>query len=93
MLIQPRTFRRVNHAWDDEHASRLEPIALLVYRSRLLGSDGRITCSEDEWAEELRDKLAQFCANRTLLKRPITLADQAEAIFLGVTASLRQTTA
>jgi NAD(P)-dependent dehydrogenase (short-subunit alcohol dehydrogenase family) len=51
-----------------------------------------IPYSEDEGTEELRHKLAQFYANRTLLKRPITPADQAEAIFLLLTDRLRQTT-
>jgi rhamnulose-1-phosphate aldolase/alcohol dehydrogenase len=36
-------FRHVNYSWDDEHASKLDPVARLVYRSNLLGSDGRIT--------------------------------------------------
>jgi rhamnulose-1-phosphate aldolase/alcohol dehydrogenase len=43
MLTEPRTLRHVNYRWDDEHAARLDPVARLVYRSNLLGSDGRIT--------------------------------------------------
>jgi hypothetical protein len=40
----------------------------------------------------LTQKLARFYADRTLLKQPITPADQAEAIFLLLTQRLRQTT-
>src|SRR5436190_19012483 len=36
-------FRHVNYGWDDDYASSLDPVELLVYRSNLLGSDGRIT--------------------------------------------------
>src|SRR5215204_7068801 len=36
-------FRHVNYGWDDEHAASLDPVERLVYRSNLLGSDGRIT--------------------------------------------------
>ena len=43
MLTEPRTLRHVTYRWDDEHAARLDPVARLVYRSNLLGSDGRIT--------------------------------------------------
>jgi rhamnulose-1-phosphate aldolase/alcohol dehydrogenase len=51
-----------------------------------------IAYSEDEPTEALTRKLAQFYADRTLLKRPITPADQAEAIFLLLSNRLRQTT-
>ncbi len=51
-----------------------------------------ISYSDDEPTEALREKLAQFYADRTLLKRPITPADQAEAVFLLLTDRLRQTT-
>ncbi|HKZ68740.1 MAG TPA: bifunctional rhamnulose-1-phosphate aldolase/short-chain dehydrogenase [Anaerolineales bacterium] len=51
-----------------------------------------IPYSDDESTESLREKLARFYANRTLLKRPITPADQAEAFFLLLTERLRQTT-
>src|SRR4029079_12721326 len=63
-------------------------------RDRVISSLAKynIPYSEDERTEELRDKLARFYANRTLLKRPITPADQAEAIFLLLTNRLRQTT-
>src|SRR6266496_612592 len=36
-------FRHVNYGWDDDYASTLDPVGRLVYRSNLLGSDGRIT--------------------------------------------------
>jgi len=35
--------RHVRHGWDDAVAARLDPVARLVYRSNLLGSDQRIT--------------------------------------------------
>src|SRR6188474_618507 len=41
--IEPSTFKYVNHRWDDAHASTLDPVERLVYRSNLLGADGRIT--------------------------------------------------
>lgn len=37
---------------------------------------------DDESTEELRDRLANYYAGRTLTGKPITPADQAEAIFL-----------
>ena len=39
----PASFRHVNFLWDDAHAAGLDPVARLVYRSNLLGSDGRVT--------------------------------------------------
>ena len=36
-------FRHVNYAWDDATAAKLDPVARLVYRSNLLGSDQRVT--------------------------------------------------
>jgi enoyl-[acyl-carrier-protein] reductase (NADH) len=48
--------------------------------------------SDDEPTDALTQRLAQFYADRTLLKRPITPADQAEAIFLLLSGRLRQTT-
>lgn len=36
-------FQHVNYLWDDAHASTLDPVARLVYRSNILGSDQRIT--------------------------------------------------
>src|SRR6478609_8942125 len=63
-------------------------------RDRVIASLSKynIEYSEDEETEALTQKLAQFYANRTLLKRPITPADQAEAIFLLLTNRLQQTT-
>jgi rhamnulose-1-phosphate aldolase/alcohol dehydrogenase len=63
-------------------------------RDRVISSLAKygIAYSEDEPTEALTTKLAQFYADRTLLKRPITPADQAEAIFLLLTDRLRQTT-
>jgi rhamnulose-1-phosphate aldolase/alcohol dehydrogenase len=52
----------------------------------------QIEYEEEEATEVLRGKLAQYYAERTLLKRPITPQDQAEAIFLLLTQRLRQTT-
>ena len=42
--------------------------------------------------ESLRDKLANFYAQRTLTKSPITLADQAEAAYLLTSSKLSKTT-
>lgn len=63
-------------------------------RDRVLASLAKydIDHSNDEETEALRQKLAQFYANRTLLKQPITPADQAEAMFLLLTDRLLQTT-
>src|SRR5947209_13827117 len=36
-------FKHVNYLWDDAVAGQLDPVGRLVYRSNLLGSDGRIT--------------------------------------------------
>src|SRR5580693_2040143 len=35
--------KHVNHLWDDRKANSLSPAERLIYRSNLLGSDGRIT--------------------------------------------------
>src|SRR3954454_10679066 len=35
--------RHVTYLWDDAVAAKLDPVERLVYRSNLLGSDGRIT--------------------------------------------------
>ena len=48
--------------------------------------------SEDESTEELRDKLADFYAKRTLTQSPIEPEDQAEAIFLFLSPRLSKTT-
>ncbi len=63
-------------------------------RDRVIASLAKyeIPYAEDEATESLTAKLAQFYANRTLTKSPITPADQAEAIFLLLTARLSKTT-
>ena len=48
--------------------------------------------SEDEDDDTLRNKLAQFYADRTLTKTPITPADQAEAMYLLLGDKLGKTT-
>ncbi len=63
-------------------------------RDRVIGSLAKynIPYTEDEATESLVTKLAQFYADRTLTKSPITPADQAEAYFLLVTKRLSKTT-
>jgi len=63
-------------------------------RERVISSLAKyeLSFSDDESTETLTAKLAQFYAERTLLKRPITPADQAEAIFLLLGNRLHQTT-
>jgi len=51
-----------------------------------------IPFSEDESADELRDKLAAFYARRSLTQTPIEPEDLAEAIFLFVSPRLSKTT-
>jgi NAD(P)-dependent dehydrogenase (short-subunit alcohol dehydrogenase family) len=51
-----------------------------------------IAFAEDEPTDSLVQKLAQFYADRTLTKSPITPADQAEAYLLLVTGRLSKTT-
>ena len=36
-------YQHVNYLWQDEEADQLDPVGRLVYRSNLLGADGRIT--------------------------------------------------
>ena len=36
-------YQHVNHLWNDEEAAKLDAVDRLVYRSNLLGADGRIT--------------------------------------------------
>ena len=38
-----KTYRHVSYLWDDAVASKLDPVARLIYRSNLLGTDQRIT--------------------------------------------------
>ena len=63
-------------------------------RDRVIASLAKygIAFSEDESTEELRSKLAQFYASRSLTKTPIEPEDQAEAIFLLVSSRLSKTT-
>jgi rhamnulose-1-phosphate aldolase/alcohol dehydrogenase len=63
-------------------------------RERVIGSLAKynIPYSEKEETETLVSKLAQFYADRTLTKSPITPADQAEAYFLLVSQRLSKTT-
>lgn len=63
-------------------------------RDRVISSLAKynIPYTEDEATDSLVTKLAQFYADRTLTKAPITPADQAEAYFLWVTARLGKTT-
>lgn len=63
-------------------------------RDRVIGSLAkyRIDYTEEEPTESLVSKLAQFYADRTLTKSPITPADQAEAYFLLVSQRLSKTT-
>lgn len=63
-------------------------------RDRVIGSLAKyhIPFTEDETTESLVKKLAQFYADRTLTKSPITPADQAEAYFLLVSNRLSKTT-
>ncbi len=63
-------------------------------RDRVIGSLAKyaIPYSDDEETESLVSKLAQFYADRTLTKAPITPADQAEAYFLLVSQRLSKTT-
>lgn len=63
-------------------------------RDRVIGSLAKynIPYTDDEATESLVKKLAQFYADRTLTKSPITPADQAEAYFLLVSNRLSKTT-
>jgi len=63
-------------------------------RDRVIGSLAKynIPYKDDEETESLVSKLAQFYADRTLTKVPITPADQAEAYFMWVSSRLSKTT-
>ncbi len=63
-------------------------------RDRVIGSLAKynIPYKDDEATDSLVTKLAQFYADRTLTKSPITPADQAEAYFLLVSQRLSKTT-
>src|SRR5881396_2972725 len=41
--MSDKTFIYVNNLWNDAEASKLDPVARLIYRSNKLGSDQRIT--------------------------------------------------
>ena len=43
MTFKPQQFKHVNYFWDDETASKLDPVERLRYRSNILGADQRIT--------------------------------------------------
>ena len=63
-------------------------------RERVMASLAKygLEYSETEDTDTLRDRLAEFYAQRTLTKKPITPEDQAEAIFLLVSGRLAKTT-
>jgi len=63
-------------------------------RERVIGSLAKykIPYKDDEETESLVNKLAQFYADRTLTKSPITPADQAEAYFVWVSNRLNKST-
>jgi rhamnulose-1-phosphate aldolase/alcohol dehydrogenase len=63
-------------------------------RERVIASLAKykIPYTEDEPTESLTQKLAQFYADRTLTRSPITPADQAEAFYLLLTRRLSKTT-
>ncbi len=63
-------------------------------RDRVIASLAKykIAYTDDEATESLTQKLAQFYADRTLTKSPITPADQAEAFFLLLSKRLSKTT-
>ena len=63
-------------------------------RDRVIASLAKyeILYSDNEETESLTQKLAQFYANRTLTKSPITPSDQAEAFYILLTNRLGKTT-
>lgn len=63
-------------------------------RERVIASLAKYELPYDtgESTETLRERLAEFYAERTLTKRPITPADQAEAVYLLVSSKLDKTT-
>jgi rhamnulose-1-phosphate aldolase/alcohol dehydrogenase len=63
-------------------------------RDRVIASLAKykIPYTEDEPTESLTQKLAQFYADRTLTRSPITPADQAEAFYVLLTNRLSKTT-
>jgi rhamnulose-1-phosphate aldolase/alcohol dehydrogenase len=63
-------------------------------RDRVIASLAKykILYSESDGDDVLRSRLAQFYAERTMLKQAITPADQAEAVFLLLSSRLAKTT-
>ena len=63
-------------------------------RERVLASLAKYEVAHDPWAttEELRDRLAEFYAKRTLTGQPIALADQVKAIAAFLTDDFSKTT-
>ncbi len=63
-------------------------------RERVIASLARydLPWADDEDTETLRQRLADFYAQRTLTKQAVTPADQAEAVFLLVSGRLGKTT-
>jgi rhamnulose-1-phosphate aldolase/alcohol dehydrogenase len=63
-------------------------------RDRVIASLAKykIPYTDDEPTESLTQKLAQFYADRTLTRSPITPADQAEAFYILLTRALSKTT-
>jgi NAD(P)-dependent dehydrogenase (short-subunit alcohol dehydrogenase family) len=63
-------------------------------RERVIGSlqKYKLPFDEGETTDRLREKLANFYAQRTLTKAPITLADQAEVAYLLSSSKFSKTT-
>ncbi|HEX6288364.1 MAG TPA: bifunctional rhamnulose-1-phosphate aldolase/short-chain dehydrogenase [Herpetosiphonaceae bacterium] len=63
-------------------------------RDRVIASLAKynIAFSDDETTEALREKLANFYAQRTLTQAPITLDDQAEVAYLLISRAFSKTT-
>jgi len=63
-------------------------------RERVIASLSKygIAFEQNESTDDLRTKLADFYAQRTLTRQPITLADQAEVAYLLVTDRFSKTT-
>ncbi len=63
-------------------------------RDRVIASLAKYNLAhgDDESDDALRSRLAQFYADRTLTRQPITPADQAEAIYLLLCDRLGKTT-
>ncbi|MEX2116166.1 MAG: bifunctional rhamnulose-1-phosphate aldolase/short-chain dehydrogenase [Bacteroidota bacterium] len=68
--------------------------SLMFPRNRTIASLQKysIPFSENDSDDVLREKLAQFYAERSLTRKPVTTADQAEAIFLLIGNRLGKTT-